>query len=693
MNDEEIDECAVRVCVRVRPMSEMEYARGDTPNAVVLGDDRTVRVKVETEGRRKIETHHYQFDKAFDPSTSQLDVFQESGTEAFCDIAFRGAVATVFCFGQTGSGKTYTMSGPVADGEVCVATGLAADPNSMPLLGLQYRAAHYISRQAANMMNTEGLDVTLKASFVEIYNESVNDLLQEKDNLKVRWAQSAQTFFIENLMIVRCDNLDDLLAVLEEGNTNRKRASHRLNIDSSRSHVMFTVYIEVKARGSRAPPKLGKINFVDLAGSERLKDSGSSGINAQETKSINKSLFALGNVIQSLASRKESAFIPYRDSTLTKLLMDSLGGACKTLMIACITPSTVYTEETVSTLKYATRTSNIINQKAKVRTDPQEQLIYDLRTEIEMLKEENAALKAKLNARGGGGELPQLAPTPTDERRPNIPLAGGGGGGGGGGGYAARMMARHSPSPMSMDPGALSQTPPNPAPPPAQQRWPPARGFDSQPMQVDALPPAQKPSLQPLTTTPTPPPIYTPQQQATMDIAEKVQRDNERLREEVAQLRNLVLSSRASSPMKSQQQSSATFTNTLSSQLDPPSTAGDGRSLDSGFGFRALPKRAARLSLMPISEANNTQMTNFSSVSAPVMPTTDPGREFAQPTSRSAISAASPSPNLRDARYGLGGNGETDFQSMRRQLEQAEREMLLARLQGKSNNSAYPSFF
>ena len=670
MTDDEIDECAVRVCVRVRPLSEMEHQRGDVPNATVLSDDRTIRIKVETEGRRKIETHHYQFDHCFDGSSSQIEVFHDSGAEAYCDSALSGFISTIFCFGQTGSGKTYTMSGPVADGETCVASGLAADPDSIPQLGIQYRAAHYMARQAAHIAASQDQDVVLKASFVEIYNESVNDLLQDKEGLRVRWSQSAQSFFIEDLMIVRCDSVDDLLAVLEEGNTNRKRASHRLNIDSSRSHVVFTVYVERKARGSRAPPKLGKINFIDLAGSERLRDSGSTGVNAQETKSINKSLFALGNVIQSLASRKDAAFIPYRDSTLTKLLMDSLGGSCKTLMIACITPSVVYTEESVSTLKYATRTSNIINAKPKVRTDPQAQLVYELRQEIELLKQENAALKARLGGGGGGTppNLPGLAPSPTPAFSDASSFLRGAQGN-------QRIVRENAPPALSITPTEQRRdfndhfSPPNVSPSPGPSRpTPSSRSTPLEPLQHQPRTPPES-NATPLNA----------QSLATLEIAERVQRDNERLREEVAQLRNLVLSSRASSPAKSRREPSQSF--------DPPPGTANG-SMDSGFGFRPAPKRINQLASLPMSDANNTQMTTLSAPNMPVSQRVQMGQ-----TSYSSVSATNPSPSALGRNGSMAGmvgargppaGSQAEYQDMRRRLEQAQRDMLLAKLQNSS---------
>jgi len=160
-----------------------------------------------------------------------------------------------------------------------------------------------------------------------------------------------------------------LVAVLHEGIKNRHSGSHELNKDSSRSHSILTVYLiseQEDKQNNHVFKKYGKMSFVDLAGSERLKESGSEGLMAKETGQINKSLFTLGKVISMLsgkdAAKLNQKYIPFRDSKLTMLLQDSLGGQSKALMIACVSPSEVYIDETVSTLNYATRTMNIKNK-------------------------------------------------------------------------------------------------------------------------------------------------------------------------------------------------------------------------------------------------------------------------------------------------------------------------------------------
>jgi hypothetical protein len=187
----------------------------------------------------------------------------------------------------------------------------------------------------------------VKASFLEIYNEQLQDLLNpESGILHARW-NAKNGFFVEDLMVVECTSIQDLMAVLHEGIKNRHTGSHQLNQDSSRSHSVLTVYIisELKsAQDNHTFKRYGKISFVDLAGSEKLKESLSEGIMMKETGQINKSLFTLGKVISMLASKEtntklNSKYIPYRDSKLTMLLQDSLGGTSKALMIACVSPS------------------------------------------------------------------------------------------------------------------------------------------------------------------------------------------------------------------------------------------------------------------------------------------------------------------------------------------------------------------
>lgn len=306
------------------------------------------------------------------------------GVHELINSALDGYAATIFAYGQTGSGKTYTMSG--------IENEIGRDDWTPGFNdGLFLQSVRFMWESMT--MRPEKFYV--KASFLEIYNEQLRDLLNPKSGvLQGRW-NVKNGFFVEELMVVECTGQEDLIAVLHEGIKNRSVGSHELNKDSSRSHSILTVYLINETRSEadgHVVKRYGKISFVDLAGSERLKQSKSEGIQmVKETGSINKSLFTLGHVISLLAQqaqnpekKKEMPYIPYRDSKLTMLLMDSLGGTSKALMIACVSPSSAYVEETLSTLSYASRTMNIKN-KPIIQMDAKEQIIHNLRREIHLL--------------------------------------------------------------------------------------------------------------------------------------------------------------------------------------------------------------------------------------------------------------------------------------------------------------------
>ena len=254
-----------------------------------------------------------------------------------------------------------------------------------------------------NLCQAENARYTIRASFCEIYKEHVYDLLNmNSSSLAVRW-NIRNGFFVQDLFVVECEVLQDVMAVVSEGHRNRRIGSHQLNKDSSRSHSILTVHLEsetIDPDDGHTLVKFGKIVFVDLAGSERLKDTKSEGLTLTETAAINKSLFTLSKVISALSdskkhkSSKSMNFIPYRDSKLTKLLMDSLGGTSMCLMVACVSPASQYLEETLSTLNYATR-ANKIQNKPVVQMDPKEQLILTLLPEKKKKKKKIAKKNRK----------------------------------------------------------------------------------------------------------------------------------------------------------------------------------------------------------------------------------------------------------------------------------------------------------
>eukprot|EP00754_Rhynchopus_humris_P048066 Rhum_TRINITY_DN755_c0_g1::Rhum_TRINITY_DN755_c0_g1_i1::g.2316::m.2316 len=388
---------AVKVCLRIRPLHRQEVAQGSKEGIRIVSSD-TVETTHLVEGGRKVDCYRHTFDSVLPQESSQDDVFQKADVAGLCASAVQGFHTTVLAYGQTGSGKTHTMLGP-PDGSM---TGLIPKAASQIFSYLRAMA------READAQGVERPDVRVQASFLEIYNEHVYDLLSGNDvGLPVRWSASSQSFFAENAMVVACDGYDDLMAVVEEGVSNRSTSAHLLNADSSRSHSILTVYFDASTTVPASGPgglasrqtTYGKMNFVDLAGSERVKDTGSAGGALVETCHINKSLLALAQVVTVLSDQASPqnvdgvAHVPYRDSKLTMLLMDSLGGGCKTLMIACITPASLAQDETRNTLFYATRARSISNAPV-VRMGSKQSAVHEMRLELERLRKENLALKA-----------------------------------------------------------------------------------------------------------------------------------------------------------------------------------------------------------------------------------------------------------------------------------------------------------
>ncbi|KAK0676904.1 KIF12 protein, partial [Pygoscelis papua] len=305
------------------------------------------------------------FSAVFDAGASQEAVFEGSGMRQLVELAIDGFSCTVFAFGQTGSGKTYTLMGPLAQSET-----RAAAPG---LLGLMQRSFACLLEQSRSRSS----DLALSASYLEIYNEQVRDLLSPGPPcaLPLRWSKT-RGFYVENQLSVDFESLEAIADLLLQGSQRRRTSAHALNRHSSRSHALLTIHVRSRAgRGgpehqpppptwvpqpSACPSKQGTLCFVDLAGSERVKETGSSGELSVEANNINRSLLALGHCISLLAKpRGKRTHIPYRDSKLTRLLARSLGGSGITLMVACISPSSRCLSETLSTLHYASRARRV----------------------------------------------------------------------------------------------------------------------------------------------------------------------------------------------------------------------------------------------------------------------------------------------------------------------------------------------
>ena len=368
----------IKVCLRIRPMNLQEKGRNDMNCIEPVSP--TQLVFTNKNNRRS-----YTYNLVFGPDSTQEDVFFNCSMDKLIDSALDGYSVTIFAYGQTGSGKTYTIMGREDSINEKI---LSNDKYS----GIMPKSINYIWSTVGRRKEK----FYIKVSFLEIYNEQINDLLNPTNsNLQIRWDQK-QGFFVEGLLVIECKKPEDIVEIILQGTKNRKKGSHDLNKDSSRSHSILTVYlISEFESGGESYKKYGKISFVDLAGSERLKETHSKGGMIKETGNINKSLFVLGKVISSLTDKKNTnQHIPYRDSKLTMLLMDSIGGTAKTLMIACVSPSSIYSDETMSTLNYASRTMNIKN-KPLVQMDAREKARENLQEENEIFIEENEFLKGE----------------------------------------------------------------------------------------------------------------------------------------------------------------------------------------------------------------------------------------------------------------------------------------------------------
>ncbi|XP_061189886.1 kinesin-like protein KIF12 isoform X2 [Saccostrea echinata] len=381
-SDDQLDD-HINVVLRVRPLNSQEQTRNDTFCAAFHGGG---RLEIQNFNQPK----QFGYNVVFEPEATQEDVFENSGMKKLIDMALNGYACTALAFGQTGSGKTHTMTGPPQQFE----GGKHPDPD---MVGLMQRSFAYLLKQAEGVSGNK----VIRASYLEIYNEQVIDLLNpnQKRYLMVRWSKN-KGFYVENLFVAECECVDDLMAVLEEGMRNRQTGSHGLNEFSSRSHSMLTLTIDTEQQDPDDEnlylTKRGKLTFVDLAGSEKVKDSESSDQMLKESNNINRSLLVLGNCISSLGDpKRRQGHIPYRDSKLTKLLADSLGGNGVTLMIACVTPSSHHVHETINTLRYASRAKKI-KTKPIVKMDPREKLILSLKREIKILRNENIYLRQQL---------------------------------------------------------------------------------------------------------------------------------------------------------------------------------------------------------------------------------------------------------------------------------------------------------
>ncbi|XP_019415053.1 PREDICTED: kinesin-like protein KIN-4A isoform X1 [Lupinus angustifolius] len=394
------EDCCVKVAVHARPLVADEKLQGCKDCVAVVPGKPQVQLG----------SHSFTFDHVYGSTGSPSCAMFEECVAPLVDGLFQGYNATVLAYGQTGSGKTYTMGTGFKDG---YQSGII--PQVMNVL---FNKIGTLKHQT---------EFQLHVSFIEILKEEVRDLLDPSSMSKLDTANghvgkvtspgkppiqiretSNGVITLAGSTEVSVATLKEMAACLEQGSMSRATGSTNMNNQSSRSHAIFTITLEQMRKinipnGSSLNDTMSeeylcaKLHLVDLAGSERAKRTGSDGLRFKEGVHINKGLLALGNVISALGDekkRKEGLHVPYRDSKLTRLLQDSLGGNSRTVMIACISPADINAEETLNTLKYANRARNIQN-KPVINRDPMSNEMLKMQQQLEYLQ-------AELCARGGG---------------------------------------------------------------------------------------------------------------------------------------------------------------------------------------------------------------------------------------------------------------------------------------------------
>eukprot|EP00051_Salpingoeca_urceolata_P018835 m.267969 g.267969 ORF g.267969 m.267969 type:complete len:1177 (+) comp19290_c0_seq13:198-3728(+) len=407
------DAAGVKVAVRVRPFNSREEKRNAKLIIAMDGNVTTIQDPSKPDEPPRKFTFDYSYwshdgfvkregDEyllpADDRYADQERVFRDLG-QGVLDNAFAGFNTSLFAYGQTGSGKSYSM------------VGYGANTGIVPVT-----CEHLFRAIVESESTTKRFQVTF--SMLEIYNERVRDLLVANpppSGLQVRQRGRGGAFFAVGLTRVPVASYDEINRRMEQGTKNRTTASTNMNATSSRAHTIVTIqFDQITLEGGRETTKSSEINLVDLAGSERASSTGAQGDRLKEGSAINQSLSALGKVISALADEslgKQKVHVPYRESMLTRLLANALGGNSKTVMIAALSPADINHDETLSTLRYADRAKKI-KTKAVINENPTDKLIREL-------KEENARLKAKLDGSGsddtgGTNDVTPAGPTMLD---------------------------------------------------------------------------------------------------------------------------------------------------------------------------------------------------------------------------------------------------------------------------------------
>ncbi|XP_053865224.1 kinesin-like protein KIF17 isoform X4 [Malaclemys terrapin pileata] len=394
---------AVKVIVRCRPMNEREKAL--SCKAVVSMDSPRGQCFIQNPGATDEPPKQFTFDGAYYESHNTEQIYNEIAYPLVEGVT-EGYNGTIFAYGQTGSGKSFTMQGIV-------------DPPVQK--GIIPRAFEHVFESVQCAENTKFL---VRVSYLEIYNEDIRDLLGADTKQKLELKEHPEKgVYVKGLSLHTVHSVAQCERIMETGWRNRAVGYTLMNKDSSRSHSIFTINMEIYAVDERGQDHLraAKLNLVDLAGSERQSKTGATGERLKEATKINLSLSALGNVISALVDGR-CKHIPYRDSKLTRLLQDSLGGNTKTLMVACLSPADNNYDESLSTLRYANRAKNIKN-KPRINEDPKDALLREYQEEIRKLK---AILAEQMNTNNLSGLLPaettqlEVKPALLPEPQPDV---------------------------------------------------------------------------------------------------------------------------------------------------------------------------------------------------------------------------------------------------------------------------------
>uniref|UniRef100_A0A0E0QMC1 Kinesin-like protein n=1 Tax=Oryza rufipogon TaxID=4529 RepID=A0A0E0QMC1_ORYRU len=375
----------VQVLLRCRPFSDDEV-RSNAPQVITCNDYQREVAVTQTIAGKQID-RVFTFDKVFGPTAKQRDLYDQAIIPIVNEV-LEGFNCTIFAYGQTGTGKTYTME---------VVQRLPADAGVIP------RAV----KQIFDTLESQNTEYSVKVTFLELYNEEITDLLAPEEISKAALEERQKKplplmedgkggVLVRGLEEEIVTNASEIFSLLERGSAKRRTAETLLNKQSSRSHSLFSITIHIKEATPEGEEliKCGKLNLVDLAGSENISRSGAREGRAREAGEINKSLLTLGRVITALV--EHLGHVPYRDSKLTRLLRDSLGGRTKTCIIATVSPSVHCLEETLSTLDYAHRAKSIKNRPEVNQKMMKSTLIKDLYGEIDRLKAEVYAAREKV---------------------------------------------------------------------------------------------------------------------------------------------------------------------------------------------------------------------------------------------------------------------------------------------------------